>query len=111
MTRVLLFLGLVFLVGGCDNALDEGVYAGIFLQGFEDSTFSPCGSDEVWQLDMDEGPFAAFREAQERYGPHLYIEARGVPSAKGRYPGIFIEFDRVFDVEAFERFRAAGRGC
>lgn len=81
--------------------LEPDVYEGVYAQGFEDSTFEPCGREEVWLITA--GNDAAMQDFADRVvavlntegGNPMYARLRGTTSAKGTVPGIFITYDRT----------------
>lgn len=94
---------------------ETAIYEGHYAQGFEDSPFNPCGSDEQWLItfEPEEPVGVAFRErvaATLREANPMYVRLRGVPSAKGKYPGIFETYDRQFTLLEVLSVRAPRAG-
>jgi hypothetical protein len=75
-------------------------YRGHYSTGFEESAFHPCGSAEVWWVDVDEKAEPQWSRAMAAHDRLSYVEWRGVRTGKGRYGhlGQYSRDLRVVDV-------------
>jgi hypothetical protein len=79
---------LVAAVAGCSSAPKEvslagEVYRGHFVDGFEVSSFQPCGSAEEWWMDPND---ELYRATNYRFSHGtVYLEVRGHVSPPGHY--------------------------
>lgn len=101
-----------FFSGSDDLAGQAGVYAGVYIQGIEDSFFEPCIADEVWSLVEIAGTtfIPQVTALVERGENPMYVQLRGVPSERGEYRGFFATYDREFSVETVEEVRVLREG-
>ncbi|MGD8749448.1 MAG: hypothetical protein PVI44_13370 [Balneolaceae bacterium] len=85
--------------GGEPSPGVEGIYEGIYTQGFEDSSFQPClVKDEVWKLvEIEDSTF--FSGLQKVGENPVYMKLKGIPSEKGGFLGFFVKYDREFSVQ------------
>ena len=98
------------LVEGEEGVLTADLYEGVYSQGIEDSTFEPCGRDEVWQIEFDDEAVTRvfIDQVSEviRQGENpMYARLRGTLSPRGQYPGIFIVYDRELTIIDTEEVR------
>jgi hypothetical protein len=64
--------------GGGSSPTDDAIFRGRYANGFETTSFTPCGSTENWWVEGNvEG-------APYDYTP-VYVELRGTPSEPGRH--------------------------
>src|SRR5690554_1827827 len=104
----LFFCSFVMAVSSCDLIHNndkvedekEGVYTGIYVQGIEDSWFTPCVNlDESWRPLFSETSFEPVWNAlTESESYRVFVKARGIPSKKGEYQGFFAQYDREFEI-------------
>jgi hypothetical protein len=89
--------------GTYDPAGNEGVYAGVYTQGIEDSWFEPCYlKDEVWKIVVIEDTTFFSRLSEVGENP-VYVELRGTPGEAGEYSGFFATYDRKFVSQKIEK--------
>ncbi len=96
----------LILFVSCDNdPVSPGhaaIYAGSYSQGIEYSIFKPCAVGEAWMITFasDEVASRFMMRVLEVVGSSnpMYTSLRGVPSEKGSFKGIFVTFDRQFEV-------------
>jgi len=118
--RALIFAGALCLVLNACALVDGSesepdVYEGIYSQGFEDSTFEPCGRSERWLIAV--GDTAAMQHFGERVfevlrqgNNPMYARLRGALSPKGSFPGNFITYDRKLELTDVLEVRAIQEG-
>ena len=109
MTPIAGLIIIALAVGGCsifssdDDEIKlagkEDVYAGIYSQGIEDSSFKPCiAQNEVWKLINIEDTSFIRQIIKFKENP-VYVKLKGVPSEKGEFRGFFMTYDRQFTVQ------------
>ncbi len=108
-----LVLNACALVDG--SASEPDVYQGIYVQGFEDSPFEPCGRSEKWLIAV--GDTAAMQHFRERVlevlkqgNNPMYARLRGTLSPKGEFPGNFITYDRILELSEVLEVRVIQEG-
>jgi hypothetical protein len=88
----------------------EDIYTGIYSQGIEDAWFRPClNMKESWLFAevSDSTFYPALSDNRNGFDP-LYMELRGIPTEKGKYPGIFTTHNRGFEIKEMIVIREAG---
>ena len=122
MRPILLGLLLLAFAAGCEllpeadtpRRLPDGdatQFEGFFAQGFEDSTFQPCGSDESWwatgEADAMRTLAEGYLDAGERIGyAPVFARVQATLSPPGSY-GNFDKFERALTIEEVLEVRPA----
>lgn len=108
--------GIALALAACSTGWADSprrVYRGIYVQSFEVSSFTPCGSGERWWLTF--GSRAASRDFDRRvggddkasrWGMQTYVEWEGTPGARGRF-GHLGAYPREFTVTRVVQARPA----
>lgn len=108
--------GLALVLAACTTVFADStarLHRGIYVQSFEVSSFTECGSSERWWLSF--GSRAASRDFDERvgggatgakWGAQTYVEWEGTASAPGKY-GHLGSYAREFVVARVVQARPA----
>jgi hypothetical protein len=108
--------GLALALAACTTGFADSsarLHRGIYVQSFEVSSFTPCGSSERWWLTF--GSRGASREFDERvgggdkgstWGMRTYVEWEGTPGEPGRF-GHLGAYPREFVVARVVQARPA----
>lgn len=107
--------GLLLALTACTPGFADSssrLYRGVYVQSFETSSFTACGSGERWWLTFASG--AAASDFSERvggtgsatWGKQVYVEWEGTPSEPGEY-GHLGAYAREFRVTRVREARPA----
>ena len=125
MRSILALLFLLLVGAGCELLPDgdepqvfpearPAQFEGFYAQGFEDSTFQPCGRDDRWWVTGDEEALRTLAQGYTDAGPQsnyapVFARVRGTLSPSGTY-GNFDFFARALAIDEVLEVRAARPG-